>query len=86
MQLTHSGLAIDKGKARASPLPEPVRTLSPHGMLGAEQPLTMMMHSHMAMLVELSQTVAMIHHQTMDLSVWLTVLKRRTSTLEEYIQ
>src|SRR6266481_1675922 len=85
-QLTHSGPAIDKGKARASPPPEPVRTPSPHGMSGAEQPSTMTMHSHTAMLVELSQTLAAIHHQMTDLSVQLTVLEQHTSTLKEYIQ
>src|SRR6266481_1463300 len=64
-QLMHSGPATGKGKVRASPSPEPVRTQSPHGLPGTGQPSATMMHSHMAMLDGLTQTVAAIHHQTM---------------------
>src|SRR6266481_8617135 len=85
-QSMHSGLATDKGKVRVSPSPDPVRTPSPHGALGAGQPLTMTMHSHTAMLAGLMQTVAMIHCQTTDMSVWLAVLEQCTSVLEEFIQ
>ena len=84
-QQTHNWLAVDKGKARANPLPEPVRTSSPHGTPGVGQP-PMMVHSHMAMLSALMETVAAIHRQTTDLSVRLAVLEQRTSTLEEHIQ
>ena len=84
-QSMHSGPATGKEKVRASPLPEPVRTLSPHGVPGAGQPSTTMMHNHMAMLDGLAQTVAAIHCQTMDLSVWLAVLEQHTSVLKEYI-
>ena len=86
LQSMHSRPATDKGKVRASPSPEPVRTPSPHGALGAGQPLTTMMHSHMAMLAGLMQMVAAIHHQTMDLSVQLAILEQCTRTLKEYIQ
>src|SRR6266481_5913418 len=78
--------ATDKGKVRESPLPEPVRTPSPYGALGAGQPSMTTMHNHTAMLDGLMQMVAVIHRQMTDLSVWLAVLERCTSTLEEYIQ
>src|SRR6266481_3065292 len=81
-QSLHAGPAANKGKARANPSPEPVRALSPHRTLEAELPPATMMHSHTAMLVELSQMVAAIHRQTMELSTQLTILERRTSTLE----
>src|SRR6266481_10002949 len=86
LQSLHAGPAANKGKARANPSPEPVRALSSHRTLEAEPPPATMMHSHTAMLVELSQTVAAIHCQMMELSTRLTVLKRCTSTLKEYVQ
>ena len=85
-QSMHSGPATGKGKVRASPSPEPVRTPSPHGVPGAGQPSMTMMHSHTAMLDGLMQTVAALHRQTMDLSVRLAVLEQHTSMLEEYVQ
>src|SRR6266481_2552328 len=76
-QRTHNWSAVDKGKARANPLPEPVTTTSTYGTPEAGQP-PMTVHSHTAMLSALMETVAVIHCQMTDLSVRLAILERRT--------